>query len=256
MSIETYKAVESLLSKIEAPQELISIPALQGVYDDSVIKTVIDDPDSNEIMVRVQPMVTSDEKFFASIDAFSNGTGIMKLLQLRVEGLKQPEKLYPSDVVTLANAIRAVSFGPEINTDVKCSSCGSEFTATVDTRALPITHYDATELDKTITLSNEQTVRYRPVTFLEEVRLDKVEDITEQYVARIISVDDVEDRLAIRKWVEKLPIRYSKELFAAFSKINLGGIQDSNIPVKCEACGTENKISIDILAGFFIEVLR
>jgi len=243
----TYKATEELLSKIRTPSETVVLPAASDVYTKDIVEPSIDGK------ITIHPMITEDERLFASAAAFTEGTGIYETIQKRIPSIKQPRKLYSPDILFLVAALRAISFTSLYEIKHDCTKCGNEINTTVDSNTFQLDEYTKDDLVNSLTLSNGQLLKYRFLTFDEGIRIDKQDDMHAGYIARIIEVDGITDRHAITKWFKALPFKLRSELSEPFRK-KLGGFI-TNIKITCPACNHQNDHEVDILAGFFTQLL-
>jgi len=248
MSIESYQALQQLMSKIDVPAEAVRIPG-GTIYPSEVIET---DEDGK---VLVHGMISTDENLFSSVEAYTSGSGIIELLKRRVEGCHQPERLYEPDVVFLVAAIRAMTFTSIYEVEGVCEHCQKGFVATVDSNNLPVKTYEEDELINEMTLSNGQIVKWTYLPFSELMKLAKIDDPDVGYISRIMSVDGIEDRHAISEWFKRLPLKLKKELTPNFRK-KLGGFEADAAPVECPHCGQTTHVEVDLLAGFFTKLLQ
>jgi len=246
MSLDTYKATQALLEKIDMNGELVKMPGA-ACYDEKVIVP------NKDGLVTVTPMVTSDEQIFLSPTALTSGEGVRKVLMKRVAGMVNPDALYDPDVEFLLAAIRTVTFTPFYDTRVKCVKCGEIFDSKVNVEDIPCLHYGPEDIESSITLSNGQTVKDRFLTFSESLKIND-DDSTAVDLARIVSVDGIEDKVAIEKWYLNLRLNLKKEVYAHLDR-PLGGFEKNNVHVKCSECGADNITSIDILRDFFVGIL-
>lgn len=248
MSIESYKALQELMSKVDTPSEAVLLPSEEGVYDPDIIEL------NDEGKVLVHPMISADEAIFSSAEAYTTGSGILELLKRRVEGCKQPEKLFEPDVIFLVAAIRALTFGSIYHVDVRCAGCGNEFEFDVDSNNLPVKRFGKDDVESEITLSNGQVVKTTHLPFQVLSKLARTDDVDLGYVSRIMSVDGIEDRFAIGEWFKKIPLKLKKELKQHLSQ-PLGGF-DQTTKAECPRCGFENQAEVSLLAGFFFNLLK
>lgn len=248
MSLDTYKALEQLMSKIQTPTEKVRLPAEKGVYPPEVIEF---DEDG---LVEVSPLITEDERLFASASAFTDGSGVFEMLKKRVEGCHKPELLYEPEVEFLVAAIRALTFTSEYEVKYTCTGCGKENDVIINSNDLMVKSYAAGDTTDGITLKNGQRVEFKQLPSKEQMKLAQAKDPSDQYLARITEVDGITDAFAIGKWFRALPLAIKKELVRPF-KIPLGGFETDDIPTTCPHCQAENKVSVSLVAGFFIRML-
>jgi len=245
MSMETYEALNELLSKVDQSGDLIKLPADADVYDKSVVEL---DPEGN---VEVFPMVGDDEELLINARSIVSGRTMLKLIGKKIPAIKKPEMLYDVDVEFCIAAIKAVTFDPTYEHKYVCT-CGRENVALFNSTEFTVRSYSKDDLTSTVTLSNNQVVSMKHLP-LNEFLKDPNMTATTKMVMRIESVDGIEDRVAIKQWLERLKLPLRKEIQEATSQ-SLGGFQIEDLEHTCE-CGKKNPARINLLSGFFTQVL-
>jgi hypothetical protein len=114
--------------------------------------------------IAVLPMRAADEMLLKSPDALMSGMAIEKVIKSCVPDVKDPQQLPSPDIDTLLLAIRTATYGPSMQVDTDCPSCGKTNTYDFDVNMILGT---VTPLDEQypVRLNDEILVYLRPFNF-------------------------------------------------------------------------------------------
>jgi hypothetical protein len=237
--------------------------------------------------VPVLPMRAADELLLKSPDALMSGYAIEKLLESCVPAIRTPRLIAMPDLDVLLLAIRAATYGPKMEVQTRCPSCGEDNVFEAD---LPSMLSTMTKLPHAcpVRLSKDVIAHLRPyniengtrvalAAFNESRKLqfadDKSDDvknkmINESYKAitdlNVEMIADcvihvavpegqVTDKASIREFLAEIPRPWSKKIEKALKELNEKGI-DKSLHVSCEKCKHEWKTELEFdPASFFAQ---
>ncbi len=239
-------------------------------------------------MVPVLPMRAADELLLKNPDALMSGYAIQQMLASCVPAIKTPRLISAPDLDVLLLAIRAATYGDEMDVQANCPSCEhvNDFAAN-----LPAMLSDIIPIpdDTSIRLSDEIVVQLRPYTFsdttalsmttYQETRKVQALDIDEQAtdqdrtaqlnesmsrltsmsaelmagcVYAVITPDgEVVDPTFIAEFVANIARPWSKKIEDKLREMNDAGVRKM-VPMKCQKCEHEWETTIEFdPANFF-----
>jgi hypothetical protein len=232
-------------------------------------------------------MRAADELLLKSPDALMSGYAIEKLIESCVPAIKMPRLVAMPDLDVLLLGIRAATYGPKMEVQTKCPSCGEDNIFEAD---LPSMLSTMTVLPTScpVRLSAEVIAHLRPyniengtrvalAAFNETRKLQFADDksdavknkminesyavITELNVEMIadcvlqVSTPEgaVSDRASIREFLSEIPRGWSKKIEKALKGLNEKGI-DKTLHVSCSECKHEWKTELEFdPASFFAQ---
>lgn len=242
--------------------------------------------------VDILPMRAADELFLSQPDMLLSGKAIEEMLRSCVPQIGDPGEISSPDMDVLLVAIRAATYGDEMEVEAQCPVCGSEQAFNVNLPILLQRSVPITEEDVSVRLSDEVVVRLRPynfrdsttislMTFQETRKVQVLEDqegVTDEMIqrqmnesmlaitkARVNIMGDcirevvdpngsVTDRVHIREFLQMIPRQWSVKIEKALDAVNQKGI-DKAVEVKCprEECGHEWNTNIEFDASSFFD---
>lgn len=120
----------------------------------------------------VLPMTAQDELFLKNPDSLLNGEALEKLFHSCVPGIKNPREISVPDMDVLLLAIKAASYGDELEMDIKCPKCEKEFETSTSITGLladmKVIHDD----DVILRINDDMVLYLRPYDYQSKVILD------------------------------------------------------------------------------------
>jgi len=165
--------------------------------------------------------------------------------------LKHIEDLLAPDRAALLFAIRTETFGPEVDCEVTCTSCGSVNHFQVDLSAMEnVPAPETGEGEVEHTLSDGTVVAMRHLNGPQErtVAQATTDRITTGMATRLTRVAGVHTN-DIRKWLLDMPAKLRRELHAAMAATSCGPKDEHT--GDCAQCGTELTFAAMVQSGFF-----
>ena len=218
----------------------------------------------------VFPMRAADEILLKNPDSLMSGYAVEQLLASCVPAIKAPALVSMPDLDVLFLAIRAATFGPKMEFEVRCPKCEAEHNFEADLLAL-LTRITELPTECPVRLTDEVVAYLRPynmrnattvavATFEETRRLQAVAEESEKVkaqtmtgsiqritklseammadcVMQVATPDGVEqDPGRIREFMGNIPRDWTKRIEKALRDLNDGGL-DKTITPTCETCG-------------------
>jgi hypothetical protein len=235
--------------------------------------------------VPVFPMRAADELLLKSPDALMSGYAIEQLIESCVPAIRMPRLVAMPDLDVLLLAIRAATYGPKMEVQTKCPSCGEDNIFEADLPSILGT-MQVLPPESPVRLSTDVIAYVRPyniengtrvsiAAFNETRKLQFADDkpdevknrmINESY--RVITDLNVEmmadcvthvivpegavtNKLAIREFLANVPRAWSKKIEKTLKGLNEKGI-DKTLHVCCAECKHEWKTELEFdPASFF-----
>lgn len=197
------------------PHDIVTLPS-QGTFYTSKKKNV-----------KVGYLTAADENIIINMDSRKSikETIILPLLRNKIyEPDLRPEDLLDGDIEAILIFLRNTSFGPEYTVSVSDPSTGKLFDATIvldelnikSTNTLP----DSDGTFTTVLPRSGATVKLKPLTLRDSLEVDRILEsypqgrtspiITVKLNKMIVEVNGSDDKGAISKFVESMPIMDSK----------------------------------------------
>lgn len=237
--------------------------------------------------VPVFPMRAADELLLKSPDALMSGYAVEKLIESCVPAIRAPRLVAMPDLDVLLLAIRAATYGPKMEVQTKCPSCGEDNVFDADLPSILGT-MQTLPPESPVRLSSEVIAYVRPyniengtkvalAAFNETRKLQFADDkpdaiknqmINESYrvitdlnvqmmadcVSHVVTPDGaVVDRMAIREFLSNVPSAWTKKIEKTLKGLNEKGI-DKTLHVCCNECKHEWKTELEFdPASFFAQ---
>lgn len=216
--------------------------------------------------VEVYPMTAMDEIILNTPDKLLSGKALAEIIQRCIPQIKKPFDLLAKDVDFLMVALRAASFGDEMEVPYK-HTCDDAKVHTYKVNLQDLIRktkaVDPTLIAKEyqVTMENGQQVTLKPLSYGDIVDLyqttamTKTSDITADEAEHLIintlvsvirTVDDIPDRALIREWVANIPLGWKKKLEESAQSVTQWGV-DFLVNHRCKDC--KEKIQIAITAN-------
>lgn len=232
--------------------------------------------------VPIYPMTAGDEFLLKNPDALLSGYAVQKLIESCVPCIKEANELSTPDLDVILLAIRAATYGDQMDVQTRCPKCSydNEFTADLPSLLATVKEIDP-EIE--VRLTDDIVVYLRPysmrnafqvshMTFTETRRLQAIEaneelapniekerrlsfdkltalqsQIMADCVIRVVAPDaDVTDPAHIAEFVKNVSKGWIKKIEERISQVMELGM-DKTIEVKCQrtSCGHEWKTQIE-----------
>lgn len=227
--------------------------------------------------VPVLPMRAADELLLKNPDALMSGFAIEKLLESCVPAIKFPRMISAPDLDVLLLAIRAATYGDEMEIQAVCPKCGHTNAFETHLPGIIETVKDCVE-DATVRLTDELVLYLRPYSLddttmlslatFEETRkvqalemdetasaekktaqmnasMDRLAKLSSQLMAncitRIVTAEgEVTERKYIDEFFANINRQWSQKVEKLLNELNSAGI-DKSVSVKCEKTKCEHE---------------
>jgi hypothetical protein len=254
------------------PKVFLSLPS-NGIYNAE--GAITGDPSN----LPVFGMTGMDEILLKTPDALLTGESTVRVMQSCCPSITDAWNVSNLDVDALLVAIRIATYGNEMNITHICSSCTTDNTYDIDVSKF-LDHFAQCKFDPTVVV-NDLSIRIKPLNYKQvtefnlenftlQKRLFQISELPEsdektkllselyndlgilQNNVMLTGIEQVEtpggvvtEHAYIKEWIENS----DKKIFDAVRKqvnINNEAWQLPDTVVKCEACGAENKITINL----------
>lgn len=239
-----------LLDRLRMPGATYKLPS-QGVFYE---KGELDDSVKNG-EVEIYPMTAIDEIILNTPDKLISGKAIAEVFQRCIPQIVKPFDLLAQDVDFLMVALRAVSFGDEMEISYKHDCEGSlnqsyQVNLQDIIRATKVVDPTVKGTEYQHVLPNGQIVVLQPLSYGNIVELyqttamSKTKALTNDeaekviigtLVAIIARVDDVVNKDHIREWVRQLPLGWKQQVQLTAQSVTQWGVELSTHKV-CKDC--------------------
>lgn len=257
-------APKSSILDFVSPTEFVELPSKGLGYSD-------DHPLCGVDVIEIRFMTAKDEDILTSETLLRKGIALERLLEnIIIDKSIDPKTMLIGDRNAIIIAARASGYGNIYETKVNCPNCGSGASMSFDLSKPKIQEIDieSTEIFSKNDKGN-YIIKLPQTNFDVEVRLltgkdehyltqlaqskkkNKLGDsaMTDQYKMMIRSVDGVEDRSVLDKFVEVMPASDSRFLRKAYKAL-IPNIKISE-DFSCNSCGHEQELEVSFGADFF-----
>lgn len=260
---ENIQSHNPLVDSLRIPGETFRLPSGGIFYKNGEL-----DPTVENGEVHVYPMTTIDEIVMRSPDKLFSGEAIREVIQRCVPQVLKPFELFGKDIDFLTLVLRKVSFGNtiEITYDHGCKedSKNHRYALNLNEFIRKTKKIDPTTINRKFetTIEDIYHVVFHPMKFGDYVKTlqsiddnmteEQIRDETVKSLTNVIksvkilkSNQIVTEHEFIYEWVDKLPIKWKKQLSSVFEESSDWGA-DFITTAKCEDCGKEIRLSLPL----------
>ena len=244
------------------PTEFVELPSRGELYPEN-------HPLCGKTTLEIRHMTAKEEDILTSESLLRRGIAIDRLVQsLILDRAVKVQDLLIGDKNALIIAARITGFGPEFETNVRCSACKesqkTEFNLdrlTIRTPEVPAEVEQTEENTFFVKLPlSGITAEIRLMTGREEQQYvngnqkrkkKKLQETTSTDLLKllIVSADGHEDVASINKFISILPLRDSLYIKDTYEKLSPD--VDLTQDFECETCGYEGRVGVPLNADFF-----
>lgn len=247
--------INPLLEAIRVPGETFTLPSKGLFYKNNELAV-----DNGE--VHVHPMTTKHELIMKTPDKLFSGKAVNEIFKDCIPEVNEPGRLLAKDVDFLMMALRAVTYGDDLELSIKHECEGSkEHNYVVNVREIlrASRAVDPTSIAKKfkMKLDNGQTLTLRPPTFTSVIALYQALDssleenndeeiatrLIENLVDMIEDVNGIDDKELILEWLTELRAGWVNDISDRIQQSSNWGIE-STTTIKCKDC--EENIEVDV----------
>ena len=246
----------------EVPVETVPIPSGGVIYGENSWFF-------NKETVDIKAMTAHEEDILASQAYIKKGTAVEELIKSCIMSQDANIKdLISGDRNAIAISIRITGYGADYDAEVTCPKCRHQNKKTFDLSSLEIKRLGADPVQPGKNLFeyklpvSKKVVYFKLLTGKEEEIRDEtmqnkiklmgamaVGPITSNLESMIVSIDGIEDKGKISKFIKVMPALDSRKLRAYMNKIQPG--IDMTVKYTCENCGAESSAILPINSNFF-----
>lgn len=218
----------------------------------------------------IRAMNAYDENIMASANLIRRGKMISSLIKACVISRSiDPEEMLVGDRNAVMVAIRNASYGPKYRAEVQCPACDFKHDNEFDLSVLPILTLDVDPVSQGSNLFEfvlpvtKRRVVFSLMTGHMSAELSRTlesqakargpgaleENVTQELLSQIVSVDGVDDRGKIDRFVRSMPVVDSRELRAYVKDVNPD--VDMYQSFKCLNCEEKSEVEIPMGVEFF-----
>lgn len=260
------------------PKMYVSLPSKGLFYKEGALQG-----DANNVPIFA--MTGMDEIIMKTPDALFSGEATVKLIESCCPYIKDAKSIPSLDIDVLLVAIRAATFGEDMNVVQTCSGCGTDNEYDIKLSQV-LDHYSEKTFDSSLKI-NELTIHFRPLTYdemsktnLENFRLQRIlgqltsipdeerqehldkiyQELAkiqmELFVSSIESIQTptvtVTDKEFIREWLTNVESD-NYRIIKSKLETNKDNWSMPKFPIKCSECGRENEIDVVMdQSNFFV----
>jgi len=140
------------------PKVYIALPSKGFYYNDGAF-------DGDPMNVPVFGMTAMDEIMFKTPDALFSGEAVVSVIKSCVPSIKDPWRMPQIDLDTVLIAIRMATYGDNIEVNLTCNSCSSEWTMDFPLEPL-LSYFNSIEYTERVDIDVLQ-FEMRPLTYRE-----------------------------------------------------------------------------------------
>jgi len=268
--LSNQEAPSDILSYV-SPTELVDLPSEGKFYAKG-------HPLHNIPTIEIREMTAKEEDILTSKSLIQKGVVLDRLLQsIIVDRNIRVEDLLVGDKNAVLVSTRVSGYGADYQTNVSCPSCGemSKYEFDLSNRGttppIDLDNCDDESIAHSVKLSPDGnyfitlpkiglTVEVRLLTGRDERHIVATQDmkkkrklpesaLTEHFRSFIVSVNGVEDKSQINKFIEVMPATDSRYLRKIFGKLtpNIDLTQE----FVCDSCNHEQAMEVPMTADFF-----
>lgn len=262
-AIPQRSAAEAVKSEfgLEIPVETVPLPSQGKVYPAS-------HPLHGKETVDITAMTAREEDILTSQALIKKGTVISELISsCLVDKSVDVGSLLAGDRNALMIAIRITGYGNAYEGEVQCGACGEKTDRAFNLSDLPINRLELQPVEPGMNLfefklpKSGYTVRFKFLTGADEeeisttkerkkkmLKFAKDNNVTTNLLHTIVSVNGVEDRAKIARFVNSMPAMDSQEL-RKYMRDNEPGVRMRSWS-ECGMCGEEEEVALPLGVKF------
>ncbi len=251
----------------EVPVETVPLPTNGKIYS----------PESffyNKETVDIKTMTAREEDILSSQAYIKKGVVLNELIKsCLMDKDVDPNELTLGDRTALTMAIRITGYGSEYHVNLTCMHCGAKNEEKIDLSNLPIKSLQIEPIEQGKNLfkyelpvskkkvifkfltGKEELERNQNITSMQQLYGENfLGNVTKNIETHIVSIDGVQKRSEINKFISIMPAFDSKSLRNFIKKSEPG--MDTNIKFKCTSCSSESEVDLPITTNFFWPTLE
>jgi len=265
--VQSSITTEDLLSFV-VPTEMVDLPSRGQFYAEG-------HPLHNEESIEIRHMTAKDEDILTSKTLLKKGIALERVLQnIIVDKNININDLLVGDKNSIIVASRISAYGPSYDTNITCPACFANAEHSFDLTEMEVKEYAEEEFselgveknsDGTFMILLPLTKAYVNVRLLnghDEKKLNaritnrnkklgtkEETTLTDQFKQFVVSVNGVDDKIQIGKFIDNMPANDSRWLRTAYGKLvpNIDATQD----FECPSCGFEQEMEVPFTYNFF-----
>lgn len=241
------------------PFDIVPLPSRGKLYKTG--------PLAGQDMIEVHYLTAIEEDILTSPNLLQSGKMLDTLIKSVVKNKTiEPEKLLLGDRNAIMVWLRSTGYGAEYPVKIGCNQCSNEFIKEFDLGSLEVKYLEE-EPDSdghfSFTLPvSRKTITFKLLTSEDELTIiRKVESMqkkmgtpinntnTLKLMTSVVAVDGNSDPVAIKKFVETMPIKDSKAFREFVNEFEPGIIMKQECV--CPQCGNTSQEVIPIRSNFF-----
>lgn len=205
------------------PKLFVSLPSKGEFYPEGSLEKV----ESNEYPV--YPMTARDEIMFKTPDALMNGASTVEVIKSCIPNIKDPWKMPSIDVDVLLCAIRAATYGNNMDVSSNCPKCNHENDRVIDLR-LVIANLSQNEFVNKVEIGSNMVIHLRPMGY-DELSKTALKALEHQRVFSIVNDEAIPED-------EKLTLVQAS--FVKLTDLSLDIVADCIASIESSAGNTDN----------------
>jgi len=245
-----------LLAKVKLPGRIFQLPSKGIFYDDGVLANHVKDAE-----IEVHPLSALAEMKLRSPDLIFSGRALREICLECIPDIIKPEALISKDVDAIFCFLKIVTYGSEmtIKSTHDCPNRNNhEYVVNVEAIIMNANNkiLDNVNALYEATLSNDQKLILKPVTFQDSLDMTHIQqevekklwetgsadnELIEKAIIRdlmsvISSVEGVSDKMMIEEWLRALQKKFFTEILDHSNQASEWGF-NLNVELECKDCG-------------------
>ncbi len=258
ISMNKVSSVDEIISRLKKKQafEEVLLPSKNFTYGQFGVER--DKP------IHVKPMTIEEEKVLSTPRLIRSGEAIDRIFESCMYENIPAGKLLSPDRIFLLFYIRAISYGPEYDVEIKCPSCNTTYNESINLNTLEINYCkdDFTGEVQCTVPDSGLDIWYRlpcgederQLTKYREMRVKNFSGSTDDTLVRrnimlISRINTIDDRISIEQIVNNLSVKDSNYLRDQINNPGFG--PQTDIFMTCPYCYHGWELDLPIDANFF-----
>jgi T4 bacteriophage base plate protein len=238
--------------------ETITLPSRGKFYDEQKAP-------GNGIL-HVRPMTGEEEQILATPRFIKKGQAINMIFRNCVNENIDPDSLLVTDRTYLLIYLRGISYSPDYEVEVKCPSCPSRFSTTIDLDTLRVNYCSEDFGPENLTdvlPTSKFKFSYRLATSQDDTKItqhrdrrikmfgDQAADDTWIYRTSLLinEIEGITDQMSLQSLISRLPINDVAYLRNAVNDPPFG--VETRVGIICPSCMEEFEVEMPMEANFF-----